>query len=480
MCLNERLRQGKTYDVFISHKSDCKPWVRILAKNLKTQGFKVFLDEWELVPGKDFIEGLSQGIRLSRKGVLVVTPGAYESGWVRDEYSQMMIQKQEDRDFSIIPVVLGEELPVIPFLNSILWVDFRDADRYRESFYYLVCALKNSAPGPEVDLQGELTLPTKTFIEKIQLAKNEVSFIEELFDLISAKQAVLLLVQRDRWQEGVKTDLLERARKEYGKENVMHMVPPFSPNADLENYFSLLGKQCGIYHSVNNSVSLGAAFEGKLAADSRLFLMVSGFENSCKEGQEELAGVLRGLNERYSHNLKILICGGEKLDELSYNGELSYLNHAYIQECPELTVSDVLRITEATYPDTKINEKKAAKLLHISGGHHRILEICLDLCRQNPDFTAVELTEVLHQSPFIWQLFTPFSQDTEIRQQVCSLLNKEDVGPGQPYIYDPLLRRLYWRNLLRRGSSNRRLYWRCKALRQVGLQILRCEKSNEV
>ena len=93
------------FDVFISHKSDCKSWVRVLAQNLKNQGYKVFLDEWELIPGKSIVDTLFNGLKQSRKGILVVTPGALESGWVREEYSQMMAQSREKKDFSIIPVV---------------------------------------------------------------------------------------------------------------------------------------------------------------------------------------------------------------------------------------------------------------------------------------------------------------------------------------------------------------------------------------
>jgi len=89
----------KTYDVFISHKSDCKPWVRVLAQNLKNQNYKIFLDEWELVPGKSIVNGLYQGLNQSQKGILAATPEAFESGWVKEEYQQMMIQKQEDKDF---------------------------------------------------------------------------------------------------------------------------------------------------------------------------------------------------------------------------------------------------------------------------------------------------------------------------------------------------------------------------------------------
>ena len=75
-----------TYDVFISHKSEYKRWVEVLAQNLHKCGYNVFLDVWELVPGRSLVDGLYQGLQRSRAGVLVVTPEAWESGWVREEY----------------------------------------------------------------------------------------------------------------------------------------------------------------------------------------------------------------------------------------------------------------------------------------------------------------------------------------------------------------------------------------------------------
>ena len=41
--------QTARYDVFISHRSVYKPWVEILARNLKVRGYEVFLDLWELL-----------------------------------------------------------------------------------------------------------------------------------------------------------------------------------------------------------------------------------------------------------------------------------------------------------------------------------------------------------------------------------------------------------------------------------------------
>ena len=40
------------YDIFISYRTTHIEWVEILARNLAKQGYKVFLDIWELLPGQ--------------------------------------------------------------------------------------------------------------------------------------------------------------------------------------------------------------------------------------------------------------------------------------------------------------------------------------------------------------------------------------------------------------------------------------------
>ncbi|MGE5344037.1 MAG: hypothetical protein ACM3SY_21400 [Candidatus Omnitrophota bacterium] len=74
-------------------------------------------------------------------------------------------------------------------------------------------------------------------------------FINDVFEKFYQKRAILLLVQEDRWQ---------------------------------------------------------AAIEHLLAEGKALFLLLSGFENSCEQGRIELAGVLRGLNETYPQSFKVL------------------------------------------------------------------------------------------------------------------------------------------------------------------------------
>ena len=70
------------------------------------------------------------------------------------------------------------------------------------------------------------------------------------------------------------------------------------------------------------------------------------------------------------------------------------------------------------------------------------------------------------------QAFTPFKRDPEAVKQVCELLSADDLGPDQLYLGDPLLRQLYWKNLIRPLAG--RLHWRCAAIREGGLGVLGC------
>ncbi|MCP4344345.1 MAG: toll/interleukin-1 receptor domain-containing protein [Desulfobacterales bacterium] len=470
--LHSPLNRNKVYDVFISHKSEYKPWVEVLARNLKNRGYSVFLDSWELAPSKSIADELYRGLKQSRKGILMVTPEAIESGWVREEYDQMMVRQKKDPDFSIIPVIFGKEVTHFPFLRNIQWLDFRNPKTYRKAFYLLLCAIQNRKPDPNYNFEDELIIPAVLKEETGQPAEWQLPFVEELFELFYRKQAVLLLAQADRGQSAMNSCLLKRAERLFGKENVLHLVPPYSPHTDMKNYFSVIGQQCNFSEVISDSAALTRAFENRLTQSRRLFVLVNGFENSCEEGREELAGVFRDLNERYYQNLRILICGGEKLADLYFVGTLSFLNHAEVREWPELNVNDICLIIEQSCSGRNISEKEAEELLNVSGGHPRLLEQCLDFLNSDACFDSDACQNALMQSPFVWQLFTPFVQDTVITKRLCQLLEQDQVGYAQPYLFDPLLRRLYWKNLLKRSSDGKRLVWRCEALQAAGRQIL--------
>jgi hypothetical protein len=242
------------------------------------------------VPGQSLVDELYRGLQQSRTGILVVTPEAWESGWVREEYRQMMAQKVAG-NFSIIPVIVGQEVPDVPFLRDVLWVDFRPPRSYREAFYLLLCAIDNRAPGPAVELSGEL-LPPPALNRETAPHQDELAFIEALFERFYTRQAVLLFAQADRGQSAMESCPLERARRQFGMHNVLHLVPPCNPHANTEEYFAVLRRQCAVSTRVASPEALLYALEEKLGADQPLFMLVSGFENTWEQGRQALAGIL--------------------------------------------------------------------------------------------------------------------------------------------------------------------------------------------
>ena len=113
------------YDVFLSHKSEHKPWVEWLARCLKASGRSVFLDIWNLVPGESWVEGLRRGVDECRAAVLVATPDVINSGWIREEYNALLQRRQATPEFKLVPIVFGD-VPNLPFLLNLQGIDCRD------------------------------------------------------------------------------------------------------------------------------------------------------------------------------------------------------------------------------------------------------------------------------------------------------------------------------------------------------------------
>jgi hypothetical protein len=71
--------------------------------------------------------------------------------------------------------------------------------------------------------------------------------------------------------------------------------------------------------------------------------------------------------------------------------------------------------------------------------------------------------------------FTPFLSKPDFSRKILVRLASLDICPATTYIFDDLLRQLYWANLLvkRLVKGEKRLVWRCEAIRQAGISILR-------
>ena len=246
----------------------------------------------------------------------------------------------------------------------------------------------------------------------------------------------------------------------------MHIHPPVALNTDSQNYFSQLGKQCGLLE-VRDEQSFEFALETRLKQNKSLFLLVSRFEQGAEEPRKQLACIIRGISANLSFH--VILCGGEKLADLKYkDGKMSLLNHADVRYLPELSASDIETLSYSY--DISLDEELAHQFLSISGGDIQLLKECLMLKKQFPNLPLAQYSEKLSQTGYVYGLFTPLRQEPNTRQKVYDWLQKEEVGKAEPYILDDVLRNLYWKNLVVEREG--RLYWRCETVRMAGQQIL--------
>lgn len=73
------------WDLFISHASEDKPFVRELAWALEAQGLKVWFDETTLKLGDSLRRSIDQGLGESRYGVVIISPAFFQKSWTQYE-----------------------------------------------------------------------------------------------------------------------------------------------------------------------------------------------------------------------------------------------------------------------------------------------------------------------------------------------------------------------------------------------------------
>src|SRR5262245_9321350 len=144
------------YDVFLSHSIKDKPAVRELAQRLKADGLRVWLDEWEILPGDMIGLKIAKGLEQSWKLVLVMSANAFESGWTTLELHTALYRDPTNALRRFIPLRL-DDTAIPDMLKQYAHIDWlRPTD---EEYAKLLTALK--ATKSPIMQEGE-TLPSKS------------------------------------------------------------------------------------------------------------------------------------------------------------------------------------------------------------------------------------------------------------------------------------------------------------------------------
>jgi small GTP-binding protein len=94
------------FDVFLSYNSRDKAVVRTVAERLRSQGLRVWFDDWMIEPGDSILSEIEKGLNESRTMVLGLSPAALGSGWVSLEHSALAFRSSSD-DRRIVPLILA-------------------------------------------------------------------------------------------------------------------------------------------------------------------------------------------------------------------------------------------------------------------------------------------------------------------------------------------------------------------------------------
>lgn len=457
------------YDIFISYRFTQHDWADALAQNLVTQGYKVFIDAWELQGGQDFPQTIESALKNSRCALLIATPEAADSGWVQHEYELMYELKQQRQEFFFIPLVWGT-FPDFPFLENLQAVDFKQSTeaQYHEGFQRLLCALQQQAPGPRPYFDGLLKLPAEEVTAPIHTHKQQ-SFSESVFTYLESNLPVMVLAQEGFNTQHYAHALKTRAEQQYGAENVLHVFPPASLKASTDQYFARIARQCNFSEPTHNSFDWYSQMEQRLVDGENLFLLISGFENGSQEAHTDLSGELRGLIETYPFNFKLVLLGSERLAAMKYqHGDMSLLNRLEEVPLPSMSVEDIRALYLARYGDLQVSDSTLEDILTLSGRHPRLVEAGLRALQRG----QTDCEQVIRGSNLPAQLFSRF-MDANEQQTLCALISQEELGFYTTWPSDKLVRRLYWQNLLRDNNKGQ-LVWRCELVREIGRELLAC------
>jgi hypothetical protein len=105
------------FDFFISYASADKEWAQWLAWELQSQGFSVFLDSWQIMPGDSIASRLSDAINVSKNFIALISSNYMQSHWPQSEMMSVVLQGPISGP-RILPILI-EDVPVPPLLQTI-------------------------------------------------------------------------------------------------------------------------------------------------------------------------------------------------------------------------------------------------------------------------------------------------------------------------------------------------------------------------
>jgi hypothetical protein len=109
---------------FVSHSSKDIPIVDKIVADLESNGVSVWYDKFEIRAGDDIVDKVNEGLKDSEYFLLILSPNALSSSWVKEETSFAVLQQIAFKGIFVIPVLI-QDCDIPPLLRHRRYVDFR-------------------------------------------------------------------------------------------------------------------------------------------------------------------------------------------------------------------------------------------------------------------------------------------------------------------------------------------------------------------
>lgn len=123
--------------VFISHSSKDKPFVRKLATDIEKLKISVWLDEKKIKPGDSIPTAIGKGLKDSDFVIVVLSHNSTGSNWFNFECDIALMNSIANPDKKTIPILLDDCL-IPEILKGLAYADFRS--NYRQNLKNLLRA----------------------------------------------------------------------------------------------------------------------------------------------------------------------------------------------------------------------------------------------------------------------------------------------------------------------------------------------------
>jgi len=130
----------KIFDVFLSYSNIDREFVTKLAHDLTHAGLEVWLDQWSLAPGESLAQAIDDALKASKVQVIVMSPDYFSSKWTQQEWQYSLAKEVEAGDVKLVPIMYRDCL-VPGLIQTKVWLDFRDPNRYQDSLKRLLRGL---------------------------------------------------------------------------------------------------------------------------------------------------------------------------------------------------------------------------------------------------------------------------------------------------------------------------------------------------